>query len=167
MFSLVSGTYRQAKRFGGQSQSTLAAGEDNTSAVALRNPENALAVLPDSAASEYCCTLYSAPPASLTEILKRPISAITHIPRVGNENRRRCPKRARARSQWHCSRISDGSSLKDNVNVDCVWAKQFKPVLVLGCPKFYTSFPINDSTLTGHIWCNGRQDRYVCRTLSR
>ena len=53
MFSLVSGTYRQAKRFGGQGSSASVADSGNPSAVVLRNQENMLAALSDSAASEY------------------------------------------------------------------------------------------------------------------
>ncbi|KIP03700.1 hypothetical protein PHLGIDRAFT_25997 [Phlebiopsis gigantea 11061_1 CR5-6] len=52
MFSLVSGTYRTAKRFGAGAE-TAGAVEDAPSAIVLRNRENALSVLPDSAASQF------------------------------------------------------------------------------------------------------------------
>ncbi|KAL4254186.1 2-(3-amino-3-carboxypropyl)histidine synthase subunit 2 [Abortiporus biennis] len=50
-FSLITGTYRQAKRYGGTS-STI---QDNeiSSAIALRNQENTLSVMPDSAAAHF------------------------------------------------------------------------------------------------------------------
>ena len=52
MFSLVTGTYRQAKRYGSQQPDPSdAKDEDSPSAVVLRNQENALSVLSDSAAS--------------------------------------------------------------------------------------------------------------------
>ena len=53
VFSLVSGTYRTAKRYGAGAEAAAAVEEGASSAaVILRNQENALSVLPDSAASE-------------------------------------------------------------------------------------------------------------------
>ena len=54
MFSLVSGTYRQAKRFGSGVDTGTVPVEDgeNPSAIVLRNQDSALSVLSDSAASE-------------------------------------------------------------------------------------------------------------------
>lgn len=48
VFSLVTGTYRHAKRYGVKSSNTQ---DGLSSAVAIRNQDNALSVLPDSAAS--------------------------------------------------------------------------------------------------------------------
>ena len=56
MFSLITGKYRQAKRYGtGDKDASPAPAVDGEtpSAVVLRNQENALSVLSDSAASEY------------------------------------------------------------------------------------------------------------------
>ncbi|GJE95962.1 diphthamide biosynthesis protein [Phanerochaete sordida] len=54
MFSLVTGTYRQAKRYGGAQPSDAPAdGEAEPSAVVLRNQDNALSVLSDSAAGHF------------------------------------------------------------------------------------------------------------------
>lgn len=53
-FSLITGTYRQAKRFGPSSSDTAAplADGENPAAVVLRNQDSALSVLADSAASK-------------------------------------------------------------------------------------------------------------------
>jgi diphthamide biosynthesis protein 2 len=57
MFSLVTGTYRQAKRYGSSADASPAAvvtaDSENPSAVVLRNQDNALSVLSNSAAGEY------------------------------------------------------------------------------------------------------------------
>ncbi|KAJ3475610.1 hypothetical protein NLI96_g11724 [Meripilus lineatus] len=50
VFSLVTGTYRHAKRYGVKSSNTQ---DGLSSAVAIRNQDNALSVLPDSAANEF------------------------------------------------------------------------------------------------------------------
>ncbi|EIN04475.1 diphthamide biosynthesis protein [Punctularia strigosozonata HHB-11173 SS5] len=55
IFSLVTGKYRQARRYGGQpgsSHSNVEEGAEST-AVAIRNQENALATIPDSAAGQF------------------------------------------------------------------------------------------------------------------
>lgn len=54
MFSLVTGTYRQAKRYGAAAPDASPSNDaDAPQAVVLRNQESALSVLPDSAASQF------------------------------------------------------------------------------------------------------------------
>lgn len=87
MFSLVSGTYRQARRFGGghDTEAAPASDADNPSAVVLRNQDSALTVLSDSAASKSITLIGLLVYArDSSQCLRRPILAGANVPRAGD-----------------------------------------------------------------------------------
>ncbi|KAJ3519511.1 hypothetical protein NM688_g9292 [Phlebia brevispora] len=53
MFSLVTGQYRSAKRYGDHTTPTTDEAQDGSSAVVLRNQDGTVAVMPDSAAAQF------------------------------------------------------------------------------------------------------------------
>ena len=105
MFSLVTGQYRQAKRY--DARPTSSAREEthgaDPSAVVLRNQNDALSVMPDSAAGE------SRPPpkrGKTAQLLTFGLSMhsavppVAHVPWARGSVWRGRPERARARPEW-------------------------------------------------------------------